>query len=251
METKVVLISGANNGIGLAMTRTLLADGYRVAALDLFIENLHAVHNTYPQHLSLHVCDVSDAARVKKAVDAVIEKWGQIDIVVNNAALAIFKTFEQRTLNETRREFEVNYFGYVNVTAAVLPHMKKRGGIIHNMSSGVGITGFPRLSGYTSTKGAVESLTRTLAIEFEPYGVHVNLMHPPLTNTRSASPLGVPLQALADPAAVGRALAKKIESTRPVIPSDLRTAVFLFFAYRYPLFFGRLFARLTERAWQM
>ncbi|HXF84522.1 MAG TPA: SDR family NAD(P)-dependent oxidoreductase [Anaerolineales bacterium] len=247
MNNKVVLITGANNGIGLAMTKTLLADGYRVAALDLSTENLETLRAEYPNQLTVQVCDVSNEGQVRAAVDAVIQTWRQIDILVNNAALAIFKKFEERTIEETRREFEVNYFGYVNVIAAVLPHMKTRGGIIHNMSSGVGITGFARLPGYTSTKGAIEALTRTLAIELAPYKIHVNLMHPPLTNTKSASPLGLPSQALADPALVGRNLAKKIESTKPVIASDLQTAIYLFFAYRYPLFFGKLFSRLSER----
>lgn len=181
-------------------------------------------------------------------MESVIQKWGRIDIVVNNAALAIFKRFEERTIDETRCEFDVNYFGYVNVIAAVLPFMKARGGIIHNVSSGVGITGFARLPGYTSTKGAIESLTRTLAIEFAPYEIHVNVMHPPLTNTKSAAPLGVPVQALADPAVVGRNLARKIESTKSVIASDLQTAIYLYFAYRYPLLLGKLFSRLSERA---
>ena len=248
MNAKVILITGGDNGIGLAMTRTLLVDGYRVAALDLLTENLEPLRAAHPDQLSLHVCDVSDERQVRAVVEAVAQKWGRIDIVVNNAALAIFKKFDERALDETRREFEVNYFGYVNVIAAVLQHMKARGGTIHNMSSGVGITGFARLSGYTSTKGAIESLTRTLAIEFAPYGIHVNLMHPPLTNTKSASPLGIPTQALTDPAIVGRNLAKKIESTKPVIAADLRTSIYLFFAYRYPLFFGKLFSKLAERA---
>ena len=247
MNTKVILIAGADNGIGLAMTQTLLADGYHVAALDLSTENLASLRAAYPNQLSAEKCDVSDERQVRAAVKAVIQKWGGIDIVVNNAALAIFKPFDERSLEETRREFDVNYFGYVNVIAAVLPHLKTRGGIIHNMSSGVGITGFARLAGYTSTKGAIESLTRTLAIEFAPYGIHVNVMHPPLTNTKSASPLGLPAQALADPATVGRNLAKKIESTKPIIASDLQTAIYLFFAYRYPLFFGRLFSKLSDK----
>ncbi len=247
MNSKVVLITGADNGIGLAITQTLLADGYLVAALDLSTENLEPLRAAYPNQLSAEKIDVSDERQVRAAVEAVIQKWGGIDIAVNNAALAIFKCFEERTVEETRREFDVNYFGYVNVIAAVLPHMKTRGGIIHNMSSGVGITGFARLAGYTSTKGAIELLTRTLAIEFAPYGIHVNLMHPPLTNTKSASPLGLPAQALADPATVGRNFAKKIGSTKPVIAYDLQTAIYLFFAYRYPLFFGRLFSKLSER----
>jgi hypothetical protein len=73
-------------------------------------------------------------------------------------------------------------------------------------------------------------------------------MHPPLTNTRSAAPLGIPPQAMADPEKVGRSLARQIRSTKPVIAADFRTALFLFFAYRYPLMLGKLFARLTARS---
>jgi NAD(P)-dependent dehydrogenase (short-subunit alcohol dehydrogenase family) len=243
----VVIVTGANNGIGLYMTKTLLDDGYCIAALDISDENLVPLQSVYSERLMVCICDVTESVDVINTVSTVVENWSQVDILVNNACIAIFKPFEQKTINETRREFEVNYFGYVNMITAVLPYMKAKGkGIIHNMSSGVGITGFPGIYGYASTKGAIESLTRTLAIEFEKYGVCVNLMHPPLTNTNSASPLGVPMQAMDDPARVGRNLAKKILSTKAVVTPDLRTSVYLFIAYRYPLILGKLFAKLTE-----
>jgi NAD(P)-dependent dehydrogenase (short-subunit alcohol dehydrogenase family) len=245
----VVIVTGANNGIGFHMTKTLLEYGYHVAALDISSENLAPLQSIYFEQLLVLDCDVTDSECVKDAFSAIVERWGQIDILVNNACLAIFKPFEQKPLEETRREFEVNYFGYVNTIAAVLPYMKaKRKGIIHNVSSGVGITGFPGIYGYASTKGAIESLTRTLALEFEKNGICVNLMHPPLTNTKSAAPLDIPAQAMDDPARVGRNLAKQILSTKPIIASDFRTAVYLFFAYRYPKMLGRLFAKLAESA---
>lgn len=245
----VIIVTGANNGIGFHMTKTLLEDGYYVAALDISSENLAPLQSIHSEQLLVFDCDVTDSEGVKDAISAIVERWGQIDVLVNNACRAIFKPFEQKPLEETRREFEVNYFGYVNTIAVVLPYMKaKRKGIIHNVSSGVGITGFPGIYGYASTKGAIESLTRTLALEFEKYSICVNLMHPPLTNTKSAAPLGIPAQAMDDPARVGRNLAKLILSTRPIIASDFRTAVYLFFAYRYPKMLGRLFAKLAESA---
>lgn len=243
----VVIITGANNGIGFYMTKTLLDDGYCIAALDISDENLVPLQTIYSERLLVYICDVTESVQVKDTVASIVEKWGQVDVLVNNACIAIFKPFEQKTINETRREFEVNYFGYVNTITAVLPYMKAKGkGIIHNVSSGVGITGFPGIYGYASTKGAIESLTRTLALEFEKHGICVNLMHPPLTNTKSASPLGVPLQVMDDPTRVGRNLAKRILSTKTVIAPDFRTSAYLFFAYRYPLVLGRLFAKLTE-----
>jgi NAD(P)-dependent dehydrogenase (short-subunit alcohol dehydrogenase family) len=249
MEQTIVIVTGANNGIGFHMTKTLLEDGYCVAALDISDENLAPLKSIYSERLLVFNCDVTDSARAKDMISLTVEKWGQVDVLVNNACLVIFKPFEQKPVEETRREFEVNYFGYVNTIAAVLPYMKAKGkGIIHNVSSGVGITGFPGIYGYVSTKGAIESLTRTLALEFEKHGICVNLMHPPLTNTKSAAPLGIPVQAMDDPARVGRNLAKRILSTKPVIASDFRTAVYLFFAYRYPKVLGKLFAKLTESA---
>jgi NADP-dependent 3-hydroxy acid dehydrogenase YdfG len=71
---------------------------------------------------------VTDEVQVNAAVEAVVQRWGRIDVLVNNACLAIFKPFGERTLEETRREFEVNYFGYLRTIASVLPHMKAQGG---------------------------------------------------------------------------------------------------------------------------
>jgi len=246
---KVIVITGADNGIGFHMSKALLEEGYRLAALDLYDRNLVSLSSDFPDRLGIFRCDVSDPAQVDAAIASVVKRWGRIDVLVNNACLALFEPFETKSLADTRREFEVNYYGYIHTIAAVLPQMKAQGeGIIHNVSSGVGVTGFPGIYGYASTKGAIESLTRTLALEFEPFGISVNLIHPPLTNTQSASPLGIPAQVMDDPADVGRKLAKKIFSTRPVIAPDLRTSIYLFFAYRYPLALGKLFANLTRRA---
>lgn len=249
MAKNVVVVTGGNNGIGLAMSSTLLSDGYCLAALDISDENLIPLNLSYPDRLLVLDCDVADAVRVSDAISAIIQHWGHIDVLVNNACLAVFKPFEHKPLDETRREFEVNYFGIINTITAVLPYMKSQGhGLIHNLSSGVGITGFPGIYGYASTKGAIESLTRTLALEFEKYGICVNLMHPPLTNTKSAAPLGVPLQVMDTPERVGQRLARQILSTKAVITPDLRTALYLFLAYRYPMMLGRLFAKLTEKS---
>jgi NAD(P)-dependent dehydrogenase (short-subunit alcohol dehydrogenase family) len=246
---KVIVVTGGNDGIGLSMVTALLEKKYFVAVLDIFGNNLNSLCKKYPDQFIYFRCDVTDMENVREAISTIIDKWKHIDLLINNACIAIFKTFEERTILETRKEFEVNYFGYLNTITAVLPYMKLNGGgMIHNMSSGVGITGFPGIYGYASTKGAIEAMTRTLALEFKKYNITVNIMHPPLTNTKSASPLGIPAQAMDDPIRVGRNLAKKILSTNPVIASDLRTSVYLFFAYRYPTVLGYLFAKLAEGA---
>src|SRR6056297_850315 len=200
MGSPIVIITGANNGIGFHMAASLLKERYRVAVFDLSGENLMEMQDKYPSHLLFCRCDVTSDADIKTATDIVLEEWDSIDILVNNACEAIFSPFEMKTLEQTRREFEVNYFGYVRMIAAILPHMKAQGkGIIHNVRSGVGITGFPGLYGYASTKGAIEALSRTLSLEFSRFGIRVNTMHPPLTQTKSASPLGISKEAMADP----------------------------------------------------
>jgi NAD(P)-dependent dehydrogenase (short-subunit alcohol dehydrogenase family) len=249
MDGKVVIVTGANQGIGFHLTRALLERGYRVAGFDLSLEQLTGLREEHPQAVSTHRRDVTDPAQVEAAVTSVVQTWGGIDVLVNNACLAVFGPFEERSLEGTRREFEVNYFGYLHTIRAVLPHMKARGGgIIHNVGSGVGLTGFPGLYGYASTKGAVEALTRTLALEFAPYHIQVSVLHPPLTNTRSAAPLGVPPEMMDDPKKVGRGLAARIERAGGVITPDLRTGLGIACQRHLPGVMGRLLARMTARA---
>ena len=250
MSREVVVITGADNGIGLAITRELLSSGlYLVGALDLSSGELSGLQSEYPECLRFHICDVTDEAGVGEAVGAIAAEWGKVDVLVNNACLALFGKFEVKRVSDTRKEFEVNYFGAINMIRSVLPYMKAAGqGVIHNISSGVGISGFPGIYGYASTKGAIESLSRTLAIELSPCGITVNLIHPPLTRTRSSSPLGIPEEAMDTPERVGKRLAKKIGSKKRVITPDFKTGAGLFLIRHFPGFMGRMLGRLTEKA---
>lgn len=242
---RIIMITGANNGIGLAMTQSLLEMGDCVAALDLSLENLDFAG----PDLLLFRCDVTDPGQIQAVVDEVIRKWGGIDILINNACLALFIPFEERTLDDIRREFEVNYFGYLNMIRAVLPVMKRQGrGVIHNVSSGVGFTGMPGMIGYTSTKGAIESVTRTLALEYASQGITFNVIHPPLTGTKSASGIGIPPEMMADPEVVGRKLAKQTGKTTPVLTPDLGIGIQLWVSYHFRVQMGKLLVMMTERA---
>jgi NAD(P)-dependent dehydrogenase (short-subunit alcohol dehydrogenase family) len=241
-----IIITGANNGIGLALTQSLLEMGDCVAALDLDRDNLASRH--HPDLLPFR-CDVTQPQQIQIVVNEVVSKWGKVDVLINNACLAFFISFEERSLDDIRREFEVNYFGYLNMIRAVLPIMKQQGhGVIHNFSSGVGHTGIPNMTGYTSTKGAIESLTRTLALEYAPQGIIFNVMHPPLTRTKSSSGLGVPPEMMADPEVVGRKLAKQVGKTAPVLTTDLGNGIQLWASYHFRVQMGKLLAMMTKRA---
>jgi NAD(P)-dependent dehydrogenase (short-subunit alcohol dehydrogenase family) len=249
MEQQYIIITGANQGIGYAITKNLLQQNHFVAGLDINIEKILDLQQEFPEQLLALACDVTQTEDVQHTIDHVFAKWQRIDVLVNNACIAIFKPFEEKLVEETRREFEVNYFGYIHMINAVLPYMKQQGqGIIHNFSSGVGISGFPGIHGYASTKGAIESLTHTLAIEFEPHNITVNLFHPPLTKTESSSPLGIPTEMLADPDEVGEKFAKKILATKPYVTPDTNTAFGLFAMRHLPVTMGRFFAKMTEKA---
>jgi NAD(P)-dependent dehydrogenase (short-subunit alcohol dehydrogenase family) len=236
----VVVVTGANEGVGYHLMDSLLALGFRVAGLDVNGENVERLANTYGERARYVKCDVSETDEVETAIDAVLDEWGRIDVLVNNAAVFELAPFEERTLDGIRREFEVNYFGYLRTIRAVLPHMRERGsGKIHNVSSGVGIVGSPRLSGYASTKDAVEALVRSLRTELADEGIDVTLVHPPYTNTRSARELGYPEWMTSDPAVVGRKLARKIDATGPVVYAD--------WSVRIGLALARLFPSLVRR----
>jgi NAD(P)-dependent dehydrogenase (short-subunit alcohol dehydrogenase family) len=125
---------------------------------------------------------------------------------------------------------------------------KQRHGIIHNVSSGVGFTGMPGMTGYTSTKGAIESLTRTLALELLDEGITVNVIHPPLTRTKSASGFGVPVEMMADPLKVGSRLAKRVGSTQPYITPDFTTALGLFGNRHFPVAMGKFLTSMAKKA---
>ena len=241
-----IIITGADNGIGLALTKSLLEMGDHIAALDLSLENLPRSSNLLP-----FTCDVTNPERVQAVLGEIIRQWGGVDILINNACLALYRPFDERTLDDIRREFEVNYFGYLNLIRAVLPVMKKQGhGVVHNFSSGVGFTGMPGLTGYTSTKGALEALTRTLALEYAAQGIVFNVMHPPLTRTKSAVGFGVPAEMMADPEVVGRGLAKLIGKTRPMLATGILNNIQLWMSYHLRVPMGKLMSRLSDKARQ-
>lgn len=243
-DRRVVVLTGANEGIGYGMLTRLVENGYRVAGLDVNGENIESLRESNPDSVRYYDCDVTEPAAVERAVSEVVAEWDRIDILVNNAAVLDFGFFEDQTAQDLDRVFAVNFFGAVRLIRLVLPHMRTQdGGIIHNVSSGAGRVGHPGVTGYAATKGALESFTRSLRLELRHSNVTCTIMHPRLAATRSAQTLGYPESQLRDPAYVGGKLAERIESTRPVIYTDWVTRIGLFIAERFP----SLVAHSTDR----
>lgn len=249
---KVIVISGGDQGFGYWMAVTFLEAGHNVIVLDLNGDNILNNNKNFVALNQLYYfkCDVSNEADVTQSIALAMEQFQRIDILINNAALAIFKSFEEKNIDETQAEFEINYYGYINMIKAVLPYMKqKKYGFIYNVSSGVGITGFSGLYGYVSTKGAIEGLTKTLAYEFKDYDIQVGLIHPPLMHTRSSSPLGIPKEMMSEVSEMGKKMVKKIlnKPFKPILTPDFKTGFSIRLLYKYPYFFGNLFNKNTMK----
>ncbi|WP_313693626.1 SDR family NAD(P)-dependent oxidoreductase [Halorarum halobium] len=242
-DGEVIVLTGANEGIGYHMLRALAEEDRRIAALDVNGDDVLDVRDDATARVRYDECDVTDTDDVTTAVNDVVAEWGRIDVLVNNAGVADVGLFEEQSMAETRREFEVNFFGYQRLIRAVLPHMRARGtGIIHNMCSGTADTGHPGLSGYAATKGAIKAFVRSLRLELRDTGVSCTLMVPPSVDTGMTADLDYPERMTVAPENVGRKLAGKIHSTRPVITPDLTTRVGLSLTRRFPSLWRRMTA---------
>ncbi len=215
---KRIILTGANEGIGFHMASQLLADGHKVAILDIKLDNLQGLKQKYADALLLSECDIRDARKVVQCADAAASAFGGMDYAIHNACVCRFTSMEDTADEEYKNVFDVNYHGGIHLIRAVLPHMKKQaGGRIFISSSGVGVMGFVNISAYASSKGALESLAKCMNIEYQGAGITFHLIHPPLTRTTSAKPLPVPEEFKADPQTVGVGIAKNIHKNRFII----------------------------------
>jgi short-subunit dehydrogenase len=239
----VIVLTGANAGIGYYMLTALAEAGHQIAALDITGDN---VRNDCSGQVRYYECDVADTEDVDTTVSKIIDQWGRIDILVNNAGVARVASFQERSPADTRREFEVNFFGYQRMIRAVLPHMLEQGtGIIHNMGSGTADTGHPGLSGYSATKGAIKTFIRSLQLELRHTDVACTLMIPPSMNTQMTTDLEYPAWMTVEPEEIGRKLATKIHSTQPVITPDWKTKIGLSLSRWFPSLWRRMTAEVV------
>ncbi len=240
-----IIITGGNNGFGYYLVKSLLENGNTVAVLDLNTDNLTQLHS---KKLLAINCDLTEQLQIETSISSIIDKWNRIDCLINNACHVTFSHFEHKSLEDIQNEFNVNYFGHIRLIKAVLPTMQKqRYGIIYNVSSSVGISGFERISGYASTKSALDTLTRTLNIELKEYNIQAKIIYPTLMNTKSALPFGIPKQMLDNPKQIADKIARKLFINRLIIVPDYKTCLFIFFTRLFPSFTGRILSGLTKK----
>jgi NAD(P)-dependent dehydrogenase (short-subunit alcohol dehydrogenase family) len=143
------------------------------------VEQVQEYEQNYLERARAVRLDVMDPGEVRAAVDAVVEAFRRIDVSVNNAGYGYMGAVEEVEDEEIRRQFEVNLFGLLDVTRAVLPQMREqRSGHIVNISSVGGFVGVPGFGIYNGTKFAVEGISEALAAEVEPLGIHVTIVEP-------------------------------------------------------------------------
>lgn len=244
-----ILIVGADQGIGYYMVKQFLEQGDRAAVLDIRTEQIAALSAHYRDRLFVFKADAADEDSLSEGIQSAVSVLGNPDIAIHNACLCTFDSEPDTDYDTYKKVFDVNYFGALRLSKLVLPIMRKAGkGRIIFTSSGVGVTGFGNISPYASSKGAIESLAKCLLIENQGYGITFHIMHPPLTNTASASGLPIPIEFKADPEKVGRGLAKHAFSKKFVICHSLNQSVQMKLCYRHPLYLGKMLWNLTQKA---
>ncbi|WP_433836247.1 SDR family oxidoreductase [Flavobacterium anhuiense] len=180
METKKVwFVTGASQGLGLALVKKLLADGYSVAATS---RNAASLKDEIPQSvnfLPLEV-DITSTESVQHAIDQTVKVFGSLEIVVNNAGFGQLGALEELSHEEARRNFDANVFGVLNVIRSAAPYLRRQQhGHIINVSSIVGFYGeFGGWGVYNATKFAVAGLTEAFSAEMKPFGVKATIVYP-------------------------------------------------------------------------
>ncbi|MFM0012589.1 oxidoreductase [Paraburkholderia sediminicola] len=197
---RVWFITGATRGLGALIAQAALADGNAVVATGRNVAAITERFGHSPALLPVAL-DVTDEAQANAAVQAAVERFGRIDVLVNNAGFGLLGAIEESSDADVRRMYDTNVFGLLNITRAVLPVMRaQRAGHVINMSSIGGYRSVAGFGAYCSTKFAVEGLTEALRAELKPLGIHATVVEPGYfrTDFLDASSLAVAGNVIAD-----------------------------------------------------
>jgi short-subunit dehydrogenase len=189
---KTAVITGASSGIGAEFARALASRGARVALVARRQERLEQLSEEIARSgsaSSVHVCDVSQRAAVETTCRDIVQRWGAVDLLINNAGYGRHILVTDHEVDDIERMMQTNYLGAVYWIKNVLPLMRARGcGWIVNISSLAGAIPQPDEAAYSATKFALSALSEALAYEVAPLGIHVMVVHPALVRTEMFTP---------------------------------------------------------------
>lgn len=183
-HNKIALVTGASSGFGLLFTVALARDGFTVVAamrvLDRQTRLMEAAAQAgVPDRIDCHLLDVTQTAQIEETTAYVAQRYGRLDLLVNNAGFAMAGFLEDVSVSELRRQFDTNFFGHVAVTKAFIPMMRaQHSGTIVMISSISGLTPFPGVGSYAASKFALEGWSESLRLELKSLGIHVVLIEP-------------------------------------------------------------------------
>ena len=184
---KIAVVTGSSSGIGLETAIHLAKNGFKTYATMRNTNKSDTIkQRSQSENLPIEILqlDVTDDESVKNAINIIVKKEGQIDVLVNNAGYAILGAVEDLSPEEIRDQFETNVFGVYRTTQAVLPTMRKqKNGRIITIGSIAGFTGMPIASAYVASKFAVEGFTESLKHEVSPFGIHACVIEPGVIKT--------------------------------------------------------------------
>jgi NAD(P)-dependent dehydrogenase (short-subunit alcohol dehydrogenase family) len=187
-DTKVWLVTGAGRGLGVDIANAALAAGHAVIATGRNPEKVSAAIGEHDDLLAVKL-DVTDAADAEAAVAAAVDRFGRIDVLVNNAGNFNAGFFEELSAEDFRAQIETTFFGPVNVTRAALPVMRaQRSGLVITISSTAGLEGGEFTSAYAASKFGVEGWMESLAPEVAPFGIRTMLVEPGFFRTELLTP---------------------------------------------------------------
>jgi meso-butanediol dehydrogenase / (S,S)-butanediol dehydrogenase / diacetyl reductase len=218
---RVAVITGAGSGIGAATAHRFVADGYTVVLLGRTETTLKRTAMEGPDAARMHPCvaDVADPAAVAVAIDAVAERFGRLDVLANNAGVAMAGTVEQTDADSYRAMLSTNVDGAFFASRAALPHLRAVRGCIVNVGSVAGLRGEWSQAVYNMTKGALASLTNSMALD-HGREIRVNAVHPGVTLSRR-----VLREALAEGTALHRRFADRVPMGRPGEPGEVAAVI--------------------------
>jgi NAD(P)-dependent dehydrogenase (short-subunit alcohol dehydrogenase family) len=188
---KTVVVTGGNSGIGEGIALAFAERGAQVLITGRRAEALAGVVKKHDNIQSI-VADVSKEADAEAVIEKVKQHTGRLDVLVNNAGIGAFATLEQASAAAIREMFDINVLGLSFVTKAALPLLKEARGAVINISSTVGTRPVANMSHYAATKAAVDSLTKSWALELAPDGVRVNAVSPGPVDTPIFGKAGLP-----------------------------------------------------------